>query len=71
MLCINRDENALNNMIKIVNHYLDKKDRLLKYKRYYDLEKKSNIIIRNYKIYILLVTSKINKNLFYNFKGDI
>ena len=37
--CINRDENAVNNMIKIVNHYLDKKERLLKYRRDYDLEK--------------------------------
>jgi hypothetical protein len=27
--CINRDENAVNNIIKIVNHYLDKKERLL------------------------------------------
>ena len=33
------DENAVNNMIKIVNHYLDKKERLLKYRRDYDLEK--------------------------------
>jgi hypothetical protein len=37
--CINRDENAVNNMIKIVNHYLEKKERLLKYRRDYDLEK--------------------------------
>lgn len=37
--CINRDENAVNNMIKIVNHYLDKKERPLKYRRDYDLEK--------------------------------
>jgi len=37
--CINRDENAVNNMIKIVNHYLNKKERLLKYRRDYDLEK--------------------------------
>jgi hypothetical protein len=37
--CINRDENAVNNMIKIVNYYLDKKERLLKYRRDYDLEK--------------------------------
>ena len=37
--CINRDENAVNNMIKIVNYYLDKKERPLKYKRNYDLEK--------------------------------
>ena len=37
--CINRDENAVNNMIKIVNHYLVKKERPLKYRRDYDLEK--------------------------------
>ncbi len=37
--CINRDENAVNNMIKIVNYYLEKKERPLKYKRNYDLEK--------------------------------
>jgi hypothetical protein len=37
--CINHDENAVNNMIKIVNHYLDKKERPLKYRRDYDLEK--------------------------------
>ena len=37
--CINRDENAVNNMIKIVNHYLEKKERLLKSRRDYDLEK--------------------------------
>ena len=40
MGCINRDENAVNNMIKIVNHYLEKKERLLKYRRDYDIEKK-------------------------------
>ena len=35
MGCINRDENAINNMIKIVNHYLDKKERLLKYRFFF------------------------------------
>ena len=30
MGCINRDENAVNNMIKIINHYLDKRKRLNK-----------------------------------------
>ena len=30
---------TVNNIIKIVNHYLDKKERLLKYRRDYDLEK--------------------------------
>ena len=39
--CINRDENAVNNMIKIVNHYLVKKERPLKYRRDYDIEKGS------------------------------
>ena len=39
MGCINRDENTVNNMIKIVNHYLDKKERPLKYRREYNLEK--------------------------------
>jgi len=39
MGCINRDDNAVNNMIKIVNHFLVKKERLLKYRRDYDLEK--------------------------------
>ena len=29
----------VNNMIKIVNQYLDKKERLLKYRREYSLEK--------------------------------
>jgi hypothetical protein len=27
--CINRDENAVNNIIKIVNYYLNKKERPL------------------------------------------
>ena len=37
---INRDDNAVNKMIKIVNYYLDKKERPLKYRRDYDLEKR-------------------------------
>jgi hypothetical protein len=41
--CINRDDNAVNNMIKIVNHYLEKKERPLKYRRNYDLEKQKVI----------------------------
>jgi hypothetical protein len=31
--CINRDNNAVNNMIKIVNNQIEKKERPLKYKR--------------------------------------
>ncbi len=31
--CINRDENAVNNMIKIVNHHIKFKERPLKYRR--------------------------------------
>ena len=40
--CINRDENAVNNMIKIVNHYLNKKERLL---RAFIIHKKKNKLI--------------------------
>jgi hypothetical protein len=40
--CINRDENAVNNMIKIVNHQIKYKERPLKYRRDYDLIKGSN-----------------------------
>ena len=52
--CNNRDENAVNNMIKIVNYYLDKNERPLKYRRDYDLEKgekklKQKVIISNAK----------------------
>ena len=35
MGCINRDENAVNNMIKIVNTYLLNKTRLEKFRRDY------------------------------------
>lgn len=35
MGCVNRDENAVNNMIKIVNQYLQNKDRPEKFKRCY------------------------------------
>ena len=31
--CINRDENAVNNMIKIVKSQIEKKERPLKYRR--------------------------------------
>jgi hypothetical protein len=40
--CIDRDENAVNNMIKIVNHQIKYKERPLKYRRDYDLTKGSN-----------------------------
>lgn len=40
--CINRDENAVNNMIKIVNHHIKHKERPLKYRRSFDLTKDSN-----------------------------
>ena len=33
MGCINRDENAVNNMIKIVNNQIKNKERPLKYRR--------------------------------------
>ena len=36
--CINRDENSVNNMIKIVNYYLLYKDRPEKFKRSFKLE---------------------------------
>jgi hypothetical protein len=35
MVCINRDENAVNNMIKIVNTYLLNKTRPEKFRRDY------------------------------------
>ncbi len=38
--CINRDENSVNNMIKLVKYYLENKKRPLKYSREYDLETK-------------------------------
>ena len=42
--CIDRDENAVNNMIKIVNHQIKYKERPLKYRRDYDLTKGFNPI---------------------------
>jgi hypothetical protein len=33
--CINRDENSVNNMIKLVNHYLQYKSRPEKFRRDY------------------------------------
>ena len=40
--CINRDQNAVNNMIKIVNHHIKYKERPLRYRRSFDLTKDSN-----------------------------
>jgi len=40
--CINRDENAVNNMIKIVNHHIKFKERPLRYKRSFNLIKDNN-----------------------------
>jgi hypothetical protein len=37
--CINRDNNAVNNMIKLVEHYLQYKTRPEKFKRSYKLKK--------------------------------
>ncbi len=36
--CINRDENSVNNMVKIVNYYLKHKERPLKFTREHKLE---------------------------------
>jgi hypothetical protein len=50
MGCINRDENAVNNMIKIVNTYLLNKTRPEKFRRDYSLKGVyGNEISRNYK----------------------
>ena len=38
--CINRDENSVNNMIKLVKYYLEHKKRPLKYTREYVLDNK-------------------------------
>ena len=40
MGCINRDENAVNNMIKIANTYLLNKTRPEKFRRYYKFPEK-------------------------------
>ena len=40
--CINRDENAVNNMIKIVNHHIKFKQIPLRYIRSFDLTKDNN-----------------------------
>ncbi len=44
MGCINRDENAVNNMIKIVNTYLMNKTRPEKFRKDYKFSKKIKII---------------------------
>jgi len=40
---INRDVNVVNNMIKIVNHHINHKERPLRYKRSFNLTKDSNL----------------------------
>ena len=40
MGCINRDENAVNNMVKIVKEYIEKKERPLKFRRDYKFPEK-------------------------------
>lgn len=40
--CINRDENAVNNMIKIINHHIKFKERPLRYRRSFKLIKDNN-----------------------------
>jgi hypothetical protein len=41
MGCINRDNNAVNNMVKIVKYFLETGKRLLQFRRDYDLETKT------------------------------
>jgi hypothetical protein len=41
MGCINRDENAVNNMVKIVKSYIDKKERPEKFRREYKFSEKT------------------------------
>ncbi len=40
MGCIDRDENAVNNMVKIVKEYIEKKERPLKFRRDYKFPEK-------------------------------
>ena len=42
MGCINRDENATNNMVKLVNYYIKYQDRPEKYKRDYNINIKDD-----------------------------
>jgi hypothetical protein len=41
-VCINRDDNDVNNMIKIVNHHIKHKERPLRYRRSFYLVKYGN-----------------------------
>jgi hypothetical protein len=41
--CINRDNNAVNNMVKLVKYFLETGKRLLRFRRNYDLETKQII----------------------------
>ena len=43
MGCIYRDNNAVNNMVKIVKYFLETGKRLLRFRRDYDLETKQII----------------------------
>lgn len=43
--CINRDNNAVNNMVKLVKYFLETKGRLLRFRRDYDI--KTNQIIKD------------------------
>ena len=38
MGCINRDSNAVNNMVKLVKYFLETGKRILRFRRDYDLE---------------------------------
>jgi hypothetical protein len=38
--CINRDKNSVNNMAKITNHFLEKREIPERYRRGFDLDKK-------------------------------
>ena len=53
MVCINRDENTVNNMIKIVNTYLINKTRQEKFRRDYKFSEK----IKNDKTIIININS--------------
>ncbi len=48
-------------MIKILNHYLDKKERLLKYRRDYDLEKGKVIVKPKQKVITPIKNDTINR----------
>jgi len=44
MECINRDENAVRNLMKLVNYYLENKERPIKYQRNYELKDDNPIL---------------------------